>query len=48
MPELNPYAKFIDARPVVEILTSTSAKLEALAEAIGAGRLRLPSTPDAC
>ena len=38
MTELNPYAKFIDSRPIPEILTSTPAALEALANAIGGHR----------
>ncbi len=35
MPEPNPYAKFLDSRPVSEIIASTPAILESLAEAIG-------------
>ena len=45
MPELNPYAKFIDTRPIVEILAATSEKLEELAEAIGAHRLAVAPAP---
>jgi len=45
MPELNPYAKFVDSRPVVEILASTPAVLESLAEAIGAERLAVAPAP---
>jgi hypothetical protein len=45
MPELNPYAKFVDSRPVVEILASTPAVLESLAEAIGAERLAVTPAP---
>ena len=39
MPELNPYAKFIDHRPIAEILASTPSRLEFLAEAIGPARI---------
>jgi hypothetical protein len=35
MLEANPYAKFIDSRPVAEILADTPGRLESLAEAIG-------------
>jgi hypothetical protein len=45
MPELNPYAKFIDSRPVPEILATTPAALEALAEAIGPTRLAVSPAP---
>jgi hypothetical protein len=45
MPELNPYAKFIDSRPVPEILATTPATLEALAEAIGPSRLAVAPAP---
>jgi hypothetical protein len=45
MTELNPYAKFIDSRPIPEILTSTPAALEALANAIGADRLAVAPAP---
>jgi hypothetical protein len=45
MPELNPYAKFIDSRPVSEILSTTPATLEALAEAIGPSRLAVAPAP---
>ena len=39
MPELNPYARFLDGRPLDQILASTPAALESLAEAIGPGRI---------
>ena len=45
MPELNPYAKFIDSRPVPEIIASTPATLEALAEAIGPDRIAVAPAP---
>ena len=45
MPELNPYARFIDSRSIAEILAATPATLEALAEAIGADRLAVAPAP---
>jgi hypothetical protein len=45
MPEANPYARFLDSRPAVEILASTSAALEALADAIGPDRIAIPKAP---
>ena len=45
MSELNPYAKFIDSRPVLEILGATPAALEAAAEAIGPARLTVAPAP---
>ena len=45
MPELNPYAKFLDGRPIPEILASTPATLESLTEAIGLARLAVPPSP---
>jgi hypothetical protein len=45
MPELNPYAKFIDSRPVLEILASTPSALASLTEAIGPDRLAVPPAP---
>jgi hypothetical protein len=45
MPELNPYAKFIDSRPIPEILAATPVKLESLAEAIGPGRIAISPAP---
>ena len=45
MPELNPYAKFIDGRPVAEILDSTPAALQSLTEAIGHDRISVSPAP---
>ena len=45
MPELNPYAKFIDGRPVPEILAATPAALVVLAEAIGPERIAISPAP---
>jgi hypothetical protein len=45
MPELNPYAKFIDGRPVPEILAATPATLVVLAEAIGPERIAISPAP---
>src|ERR1700729_836271 len=45
MTELNPYAKFIDSRPIPEILASTPATLEELTEAIGADRQAVAPAP---
>jgi hypothetical protein len=45
MLELNPYAKFLDGRPIPEILASTPAALDALAEAIGSTRLAVAPAP---
>jgi hypothetical protein len=45
MLELNPYAKFLDGRPIPEILASTPAALDALAEAIGSARLAVAPAP---
>jgi hypothetical protein len=45
MLELNPYAKFIDARLIAEILASTPSKLDSLAEAIGPDRLAVAPAP---
>ena len=45
MPELNPYARFIDSRPVLEILAATPDALEAAAEAIGPARLTVAPAP---
>jgi hypothetical protein len=45
MPELNPYARFVDSRPVVEILTSTASTLADLAEAIGPDRIAVAPAP---
>jgi len=45
MPELNPYFKFIDSRPVTEIIALTPATLEALAETIGPDRIAVSPAP---
>lgn len=45
MTELNPYAKFIDARPISEILAATPSALESLAEAIGPDRMAVAPAP---
>jgi DinB superfamily len=45
MPELNPYAKFIDSRPIAEILAATPSTLEELTEAIGAHRMAIAPAP---
>jgi len=45
MQELNPYAKFIDNRPIPEILAATPARLDALAQAIGTDRAAVPPAP---
>jgi len=45
MLEVNPYARFLDGRPVAEILASTAATLESLAEAIGPERIAVAPAP---
>jgi len=45
MPELNPYARFVDSRPVVEILASTAPALAELAESIGPDRIAVAPAP---
>jgi hypothetical protein len=45
MLEVNPYARFLDGRPVLEILASTAATLESLAEAIGLDRIAVAPAP---
>jgi DinB superfamily len=45
MPELNPYARFIDSRPLMEILAATPRTLESLADAIGPARIALNPAP---
>jgi hypothetical protein len=45
MPDLNPYARFLDSRPIDEILASTPATLEALAENLGSQRLTVAPAP---
>jgi hypothetical protein len=39
MPELNPYARFLDGRPLDQILASTPSVLENLVETIGPARI---------
>jgi len=45
MLEVNPYARFLDGRPVLEILASTAATLESLAETSGPDRITVAPTP---
>jgi DinB superfamily len=45
MPELNPYARFLDGRPVPEILAATPAALDEVAAAIGPARIAQPPAP---
>ena len=45
MPELNPYAKFLDGRPAADVLAATPAALESVAEGIGLDRLAVPAGP---
>jgi DinB family protein len=45
MSELNPYAKFLDGRPLESILASTASTLSALIERIGPGRAAVPPAP---
>ena len=45
MPEANPYARFIDSRPVLEILAATPSALESLTVAIGSARIATPPAP---
>lgn len=45
MSELNPYEKFLDGRPMKEILGSTAAQIELLLEAIGPRRLAVEPAP---
>jgi hypothetical protein len=45
MPDLNPYASFLDGRPLLEILAATPATLAELADAIGAARLSVAPAP---
>jgi hypothetical protein len=45
MPDLNPYARFLDGRPVAAILSSTPAALDDLAETIGPSRLTISPAP---
>jgi hypothetical protein len=45
MHEANPYGRFLDSRPVAEILASTPAALESLAETIGPDRISVSPAP---
>src|SRR3954451_4908190 len=45
MSEVNPYEKFLDGRPVQEILAATPATLAGLIESIGQRRASTPPPP---
>src|SRR3954451_19011350 len=45
MSEVNPYEKFLDGRPVQEILAATPATLAGLIDAIGAGKASRSPAP---
>jgi uncharacterized damage-inducible protein DinB len=45
MSELNPYEKFLDGRPIQDILAATPATLGALIETIGLARATTPPAP---
>ncbi|HEY1985713.1 MAG TPA: DinB family protein [Terracidiphilus sp.] len=45
MSELNPYAKFLDNRPVSEVLAATPAAIAGLLETIGPARATHPPAP---
>ena len=45
MSELNPYEKFLDGRPVQEILAATPGTLARLIESIGPGKASTPPAP---
>ena|SRR5947207_2198408 len=45
MNELNPYGKFLDGRPVHEILAATPATLAGLVESIGPAKSTAPPAP---
>ena len=45
MPDLNPYARFLDGRAITEILSATPATLESLTESIGPTRIGLAPAP---
>jgi hypothetical protein len=45
MPELNPYARFLDGRPIPDILAATPATLEGLAASIGPAHIAQPPAP---
>ena len=45
MSELNPYAKFLDGRPIQDILAATPATLAGLIESIGPAKVSAPPAP---
>jgi len=45
MPELNPYARFLDGRAIQQILSATPAVLESLTENIGPSRIAVSPAP---
>ena len=45
MGELNPYAKFLDGRPVEEILRDSGSVIAHLLEKIGTDRVQIPPAP---
>jgi hypothetical protein len=45
MSELNPYASFLDGRPVAEILSSTPTAIAALLQSIAPGKTTVPPAP---
>ena len=45
MSELNPYAKYLDGRPLETILASTPSTIAALLESIGPERVAIPPAP---
>jgi len=45
MPEANPYTRFLDQRPVLEILAATPLALEAVLQSIPTDGLRTPPAP---
>lgn len=45
MPELNPYAKFLDGRPLDTILSSTSHEIANKLQMIGADKADIPPAP---
>ena len=45
MSELNPYAKFLDGRPVKDILAATAGTLSGLIEAIGSAKSTVSPAP---
>ncbi|MGO9775523.1 MAG: DinB family protein [Terracidiphilus sp.] len=46
MSELNPYARFLDGRPLDAILAETGARLSSLLAAIGPEKAFVPPAPD--